>query len=74
MNAIVWWLLKKALCPERYIWMEVTLIHETPKAILVMFDNRKAWIPNAWIIKHKQTRAGFMKIKISESRWAIKFL
>jgi len=41
--------IRKALYPEeRYIWVQVRILHETDKAILV--DNgRKFWIPKSRI-------------------------
>lgn len=57
-----------------YIWMDVELIAETPKAILVMFDRRKAWLPKAWILGIKRNKnKGVVKIKISRYHWAKKF-
>ena len=32
-----------------YIWIDCTLVKETQKAILIMFDGRRIWIPRAWI-------------------------
>jgi len=68
---------------ERHIWMEVELIAETRKAILVRFDNRDAWIPKIWIVATKARKSGITRptklakkssIKISETHWAKKFL
>ena len=44
-------LLRSILYPEnRYIWVQVRIIHETDKAILV--DNgRKVWIPKSQIYR-----------------------
>lgn len=43
-------LLKYLLYPRHdYVWIEVTLIKETPKAILIEFDGKQAWLPKAWI-------------------------
>ena len=39
-----------------YIWMNVSLIRETKKAILIMFDNRQEWLPKAWILGIKHPR------------------
>ena len=39
-----------------YVWLNVLLIRESPKAILIMFDGRKIWLPKAWIIKIKRPR------------------
>jgi len=36
-----------------YIWIDCTLIRETPKAILLDFDNRKIWLPKAWVIRRQ---------------------
>ena len=35
------WLLNLAVGFHNYIWVDVFLIKETPKAILIMFDGRK---------------------------------
>ena len=58
---------------DTYIWVDVLLIKETPKAILVMFDGRKAWLPKAWILVVKESTGKQIKIKISEYHWARKF-
>ena len=55
-----------------YSWVEVKLIHETKKAILVDFDGKKAWLPKAWIIKIKKEGKA-AKIKISLYYWAKEF-
>lgn len=39
---------------SEYIWVDALLITETEKAILVMFDGRKHWLPKAWIAKIKR--------------------
>ena len=73
------WLLNLAVGFHTYIWVDVFLIKETPRAILIMFDNRKIWIPKAWIVKinrkcHCEARsAKAISIKISEYHWAKKF-
>ena len=77
----MWWLLKNVMYPQNYIWVEVTFIRETRKAILIKFDNRTAWLPKAWILGYKRTRhceprrgeAIFIKIKVAEYHWAKKF-
>jgi len=77
------WKLLDALF-ERHIWMDVELIAETRKAILVRFDGRKEWFPKAWIVVIKRKspviarapkapEAIPISIKISESHWAKKF-
>lgn len=61
------------LSPKSYIWVDVVIIKNTQKAILVMFDGRKIWLPKAWIIKiTKDQHANTAKIKISEYLWAQK--
>lgn len=69
--------------PHAYLWVDVILIKETPKAILIMFDGRKEWLPKAWIVKIKRSRnksrhcearsAKAISIKVSEYHWAKKF-
>jgi len=68
---------------ERHIWMDVKLLAETRKAILVRFDGRQAWFPKAWIVAVKSRKRVIARapkapeaisIKISESHWARKFL
>jgi len=72
-------LLRTFLYPEPYIWADVFLLKETQKAILIMFDGRKAWIPKAWILRIKRNRhygpqkGKVISIKISEYHWAKKF-
>ena len=57
-----------------YIWMDVILIKETPKAILIMFDNKKNWLPKAWVLRIKKNKdSKSIKIKISQCHWAEKF-
>ncbi|MBU4343541.1 MAG: hypothetical protein KKG21_05990 [Candidatus Omnitrophica bacterium] len=56
-----------------YIWVDVYIIKETPKAILIMFDNREIWLPKVWIIRIKHNRhREISSIKISEYHWAKK--
>lgn len=46
-------LLKYLLRPKNdYIWINCILIKETPKAMLIEFDNREIWLPKVWIIKN----------------------
>ena len=66
-------LIEAILEPKRYIWMDVILVCETPKAILIIFDGQKAWIPKAWIARIKGSRDRSIKIKISDYHWAKKF-
>ena len=56
-----------------YIWIDCILIKEPKKAILIMFDNRKIWLPKAWIVKIKRDKNSCSTgIKISQYNWARK--
>lgn len=77
-------LIRYMLQSKKHLWIDVFWIRETPKAILIIFDGREAWIPKAWIqrIKHKKdhgvivspTELGeAISIKISEYQWVKKF-
>jgi len=68
------WPLRNLLYPQKCIWIEVFLTHETRKAILIKFDSKEEWFPKAWILKIRSSKdSKAVKIKISESRWAMKF-
>ncbi|MCK4860076.1 MAG: hypothetical protein KAS87_05920 [Candidatus Omnitrophica bacterium] len=57
-----------------YVWVDVVIARETPKAILVIFDNKKVWLPKAWIIKIKRDKgSNKTRIKLSEYHWTKKF-
>jgi len=65
--------LSALIFPKTYIWIDVTLIHETPKAILIAFDSRHIWLPKAWILRIRRCRhTHAISIKISEYHWAKK--
>lgn len=67
-------LLRNLLYPQNYIWIDVFLIHETRKAILIRFDGKEEWFPKAWILKVKPRKnSKAVEIKISEYHWAAKF-
>lgn len=72
-------LLMSLLNPRTCLWVDVLLIKETEKAILIEFDSRKHWLPKIWIIriKRNKVRAGHceqrISIKISEQHWTMKF-
>ena len=62
--------LNLATNPQDYIWVDVILIKETPKAILVEFDGKQKWLPKAWIIRIKQNQVNSsLRIKISLYHW-----
>ena len=64
-----------------YIWIDVVLLKETSRAILIMFDGQKQWLPKTWIVKMRQTPPSLrgsegteaISIKISEYYWTKKF-
>ena len=57
-----------------YIRQDVLLIKETPKAVLIMFGDQKAWLPKAWILKiERNENDRIISIKISQYYWAKKF-
>jgi len=72
-------------CPYgfyEYIWVDVILIRETQKALLIEFDGRQAWLPKAWIVKIKsplpagerdRVRGKVVSIKISLYHWSKKY-
>ncbi len=77
-------LIRFMLEPRTYLWVDVVFVRETPKAILIIFDGRKAWIPKAWIYRIKRNkgrrviaspakRGEAVSIKISDYHWAKKF-
>ncbi len=70
----MWSLIKFALEPKTYLWVDVILIQETPKAILIIFDGQKAWTPKAWITRSKRNEDGSITIKISNYHWSEKFV
>lgn len=71
------------LKPKKHLWVDVFWVRETPKAILIIFDGRKIWLPKAWISRIRSKtchrviasppKAGeAISIKISEYHWAKK--
>ena len=77
-------LIRYTLEPRTYIWVDVVFVRETPKAILIIFDNRETWLPKAWIYRIKcnkgchviaspAKRGEAISIKISDYHWAKKF-
>jgi len=65
-------LVRCMLEPKKHLWIDVFWIRETPKAVLVIFDGRKAWIPKVWIVRTKRGRGRSIRIKISDYHWANK--
>ncbi len=61
-----------------YIWIDCILIRETQKAILIDFDDRKIWLPKAWVVRTKNARVGknhvTISIRISLYNWTKKAL
>ena len=59
---------------SEYIWVDVLLIAETQKAILIMFDGKKSWFPKAWLKRIKCKKdSQIVSIKISLYYWERKF-
>jgi len=59
-----------------YIWVEVKLLKETKKAILIEFEGRKTWLPKAWIKRIKRynyNEFNVISIKTSLYHWTRKF-
>jgi len=59
-----------------YIWVDVKLLKETKKAILIEFDGRQAWLPKVLIRKikrHNYNKYNKIHIKISLYHWAKKY-
>jgi len=60
-----WFSLRSILYPEnRYIWIQVRIIHETNKAILID-HGRKVWIAKSQIAKIR-LRRGIFEIYVKE--------
>ncbi len=49
-------LIRSILEPKRYLWIDAILVKKTPKAILIVFDGHKTWIPKAWLRRIKHTK------------------
>jgi len=56
---------------QEYIWIKALLVKETPKAILIVFDGKKKWLPKARILKIRRDKE-VISIKISQYHWAKK--
>lgn len=75
MFSLKFWL-NLAMNPHESIWIEATLIKETPKALKIIFDGKEIWLSKAWILRIKRSKIGHWKpnetisIKISPYRWA----
>jgi len=73
----IWSLLRTPEGYYDYVWVNVLLIRETRKAILIEFDSRRAWLPKVWILRIKRgchcERSETISIKIAIYLWAKKF-
>ena len=80
----LWRMIRSIYHEESYIWVDVSIIAETPKAVLISHNNRTVWLPKAWImetstlsplrgerdrVRGNETSA----IRISEYHWVRKF-
>ncbi len=54
--------------PQDYIWIKALLLKETPKAILIRFNDREIWLPKVWIVRRKRNKK-VISIKISQWHW-----
>ena len=45
--------------PRKKVWMKIRFVHETDRAVLVLCDNRKVWIPKSRIRKVRLRRDVF---------------
>ena len=52
-----WSLIWVLMYSEIYLWVDVILIKETRKAILIEFDGRKKWLPKAWVVRIKSSKS-----------------
>ena len=44
---------------EKKIWVKVRFLHETDKAVLVLCEDRKVWIPKSRISKIRLKKGAF---------------
>jgi len=51
---------------QKRVWFKVRFIHETNKAILVYYNNRKAWIPKSRVYKIR-LKKGVFEICVREN-------
>ena len=66
-------LIRFVLEPRTYLWVDAIFVMKTKRAVLIIFDGRKTWIPKAWIAQIKRNEGSSIKIKISDYYWAKKF-
>lgn len=71
---LVWKWIRDMCEEESYVWVDLTFIADTPKAILIMLNSQTAWISKGWIIEIKKSDYINIKVKIFEYHWAIKAL
>ena len=67
-------MIRWVMFPVNYINIEVIIIKETKKAILVLFNGKKEWLPKSWILGYKHSPNRKTRIKVSESNLARKFM
>jgi len=58
------WIIRLLFCKSEYIWVQVRIIHETHRAILVD-HGRKVWIAKSLIAKIR-LRKGIFEIYVKE--------
>ena len=76
MFSLKWLIFGPPIGYYNYLTIDAILIKETPKAILIIFGEQKAWIPKTWIlsIKCSTCPASLIQIRISEYHWTKKFI
>jgi len=58
---------------NKMITVTAKCIYETPKAILLEFNNKKEWLPKKWLVAREDLENKQVKIKVFESQWSKKF-
>ena len=51
---------------EKKIWVKIRFLHETEKAVLILYEGRKIWIAKSWIYKMR-LRKGVFQIYVRKS-------
>ncbi|MFC1808035.1 hypothetical protein ACFL0T_06695 [Candidatus Omnitrophota bacterium] len=73
----IWRMLKTPYAYHDYFWIDVILIKQTRKAMLIEFDGKQAWLPKAWVLNCWLTQGAnnltVLSIQISLYHWAKKF-
>ena len=60
----IWKMIRSIYHLTTYIWVTVTIITETPKAVLINHNNRTVWLPKAWIVS---TKPGHLPLRVRKA-------